>query len=699
MSLEVDRRITPLVKTQNPMLPALLVLLFGLGCTVDSSATEPDIRWRAGGHFLSVASVDFLPDGQHLISASSEVDVKLWHLPTRRMAWASSDGHFGASGISVAPDGSFFFAAATEMDTNLVVRALSEGFQTTRVGSLHVIPYAKAISPSGQRAAAGGFSATPIEVRDLRVWNIASGLELAALLAESLPEIGYIERLEFVTEDDLIIGSFNRLTRWSMDGTVRWSRSAPPPGEVLLKSISPDRNRLLVEEDRALKLLDSATGEPMWTLAGAAVDSWRARFNPEGTRFALAFSDNPPGQGRIEIRATADGALLRTLPIPFLLPVPSFSPDSLWLACGHTEGIHLTPLAGEAAWEPLTDSWGPIRRVAIGAAQDWIASSRGRRLDLRRLDTGVHFRSLEMGSPMAIAAAPDGSWLAFNTNSTHLARYRPATDSYDAPAIETGTLSDLSVSADGRRLLAVPLNGEAWMLDAATWQVTARPKGAGPVLAAWARDASRLSVGFGGLARTYDLDASQARFTRDWGTDLIRFLEYLPDGETVLSLHRSGQLRRWRVTDGEVLSEAATGLTKPTSVTLSPDQRVLLVAVRGEGIRILDAATGAELDRWTRDTGYQVSSLRFSEDGAWLVNGRLDGTVVFSRAPIVLHSARAAGLGLEFFISGGSGPYQLQRYSARNGSWSNIGLQFTGNSASVDFDGPGPWLYRLVTAP
>lgn len=36
--------------------------------------------------------------------------------------------------------------------------------------------------------------------------------------AGSLPDVGYLERLKLVTEDDLIIGLIQRLTRWSTDG-------------------------------------------------------------------------------------------------------------------------------------------------------------------------------------------------------------------------------------------------------------------------------------------------------------------------------------------------------------------------------------------------------------------------------------------------------------------------------------------------
>lgn len=683
------------------MLSRRWFLLICLGGLLRIHASEPEVHWLAGGHTLGVTSVHFLPDGQRLLSATADVEVKLWDLPSRKLLWASSDGNFGPSGIAVAPDGSFYLASATQLDTNVITRALSGTFPTTHVGSLLVMPSSKAISPSGQRAAAAGFYASTglLHAPDLRVWDISEAKEIASLPAELLSDLSLITDLEFLNENDLIIGSIYRIIRWSLSGTVHWSRSVLETGSLRVLALSPNRSRLLFEENRALQLLDTSTGETLWTLGEAVADSWRGCFDGTGNRFALAFPNNLPGEGRIEIRSTTDGALLETIPAAFSSPVPAFSPDGLRLACGHFGGIHLTSLGGAGTWESLTESSGQIREVAGSTTQNWVANSTGRQVDLRRLDTGKRFRSIPITGSPALASAPDGSWLAFTTNSAHLARYRPATDQFDAPALATGPLSSLTVSPDGRRLLAIPQSDETVMIDTDSWTVTARPKGSSPQLAAWAPDASRVTIGSRGrgLAQTYELDSREPRATRDWGTDLIRFLGYLSDGETMLSLHLSGQLRRWRVADGTVLSETNIGALSQGAVILSPDRRLLLVSGPGKGIRILDAASGAEWDHWTRDTGYQVTRLSFSEDATWLFSTRLDGTVSVMQAPFLLHSARAVASGFEFFVSGGSGPYQLQRHAGANGTWSDVGAPFQGRSIVAPTDGLQPWLYRLVT--
>ncbi|MBL9175729.1 MAG: WD40 repeat domain-containing protein [Verrucomicrobiales bacterium] len=396
------------------------------------------------------------------------------------------------------------------------------------------------------------------------------------------------------------------------------------------------------------------------------------------------------------------------MPSPFQLPVLAFSPDGTLLACGHRQGIHLLRLDGDADWEALSESGGAARQTAVSQFGNFVATAlqstaSGGSVELRRLDDGEVFRRVDAGSPVLdLVAAPDGQWLAYASNTTNLVRYRPSTGIIDA-SLPTERPYDLAVSADGSRLAVTTLVGAGHMVDTASWRATARIT-AGTAAsttawrAAWSRDASRLAVQFGDdRIRIFAKDQGKPQFTRDWSSDLVRFFEFLADGETILSVHRSGTLRRWSASAGEVVSELAINLTNATAFALSPDQRLLLSSGRGGGILIVNATTGAKVDRWTTESGFQSLGLQFSENGTWLVNGRLDGALVALRSPIVLLDPRATSLGLSFSVSGGPGPFQLQRHGAGSGPWVDLGEAFTGSSATVDYEEPGPWLYRLVS--
>ena len=696
---------------RSPRIPRWLLLLLATILPLIRLVAEPEIRWLAGAHFLGVTSVDFLPDGQRLLSANSSTDVKLWEIPERRLIRTFSSGRYGQPGVTLAPDGSFFLSAEGSSETNVVVRWLSGEQPVIRPGTLLAPARVNAVSPSGRRVAASGTDFLGSGVRDLRVWNLSDGLEIGALSTNGLTGLDSMDRIEFVSEDELIIGFWNQLLRWKFDGTILWSRSGAPSGYgIEFKSITPDRSRLLVVENDRLKLLDSANGFVVWTAAEGVTNSGNARFTANGSRFVLAFSAVQGAEGRLEIRATVDGALLRTVPSPFQLPIPAFSPDGTLLACGHRQGIHLLRLDGEADWETLSGSSGAPLQTAVSRSGNFVAaalqsSGPGGQVELRRLDSGEVFRRVETGvSVLDVVAAPDGRWLAFASDTTNLVRYRPTTGIVDA-SLPTERPYDMAVSADGSRLAVTTVTGAGHMLNTATWRSTARISAGTTTVTsagrlAWSRDASRLAVQFNdGRMRIYAKDQEQPQFNRDWSADTLRFFEFLADGETILSVHRSGTLRRWRASDGVVVSERAIHLTNATTFALSPDQRLLLSHGRGGDLRILNASTGAEVDRWTRESGYQSFCLRFSEDGTWLVNGRLDGALVAMRSPLVLLDPRAMASGLALTVSGGLGPFQLQRRAAGPGAWADLGGAFTGNAVAVDYDGPGPWLYRLVSVP
>ncbi|MBL9172089.1 MAG: WD40 repeat domain-containing protein, partial [Verrucomicrobiales bacterium] len=512
--------------------PRWLALLLGSILPLTWVVAEPEIRWLAGGHFLGVTSVDFLPDGQRLLSANSSTDVKLWDVPRRRLALSFSTGRFGDPGVTISPDGRFFLSAEGSSSTNVLVRLLSGEYPSLRVGSMLAPARVNAVSPSGRRVAASGTDFVGAGVRDLRVWSVFDGLEVAALPTNSLAGIDWMDRIEFASEDELILGSLQEILRWRVDGTVLWSRSPPFRGSMSFKAITPDRSRLLVVEDDRLKLLDSANGFVVWERPEGVTNSGSARFTADGSRFVLAFSAVQGSEGRLEIRAAADGTLLRTVPSPFQLPVLAFSPDGTLLACGHRQGIHLLRLEGDADWESLSESGGAARQTAVSQSGNFVATAlqstaSGGSVELRRLDDGEVFRRVDAGSPVLdLVAAPDGQWLAYASNTTHLVRYRPATGIIDA-SLPTERPYDLAVSADGSRLAVTTLVGAGHMVDTATWTSTARIT-AGTAAsttagrAAWSRDASRLAVQFGDdRIRIFAKDQEKPQFTRDWSSDLV----------------------------------------------------------------------------------------------------------------------------------------------------------------------------------
>lgn len=71
-----------------------------------------------------------------------------------------------------------------------------------------------------------------------------------------------------------------------------------------------------------------------------------------------------------------------------------------------------------------------------------------------------------------------------------------------------------------------------------------------------------------------------------------------------------------------------------SSVSFSPDGRLLASGSSDRTVKLWRVSDGALLQTYDQETGIGVTSIRFSPDGRLLGYGRLDATVVVARNPL-----------------------------------------------------------------
>jgi WD40 repeat protein len=115
-----------------------------------------------------------------------------------------------------------------------------------------------------------------------------------------------------------------------------------------------------------------------------------------------------------------------------------------------------------------------------------------------------------------------------------------------------------------------------------------------------------------------------ALFTDTFGPTFS--VAFSPNGKVLAAGTAEGQIRLWRVTDGQPLLTCEGHLGAVWSVAFSPDGRLLAGGSTDGTVRLWEVPTGQSLQTLAGHT-HQVWSVAFSPDGRLLASGSTDGTV------------------------------------------------------------------------
>ena len=105
----------------------------------------------------------------------------------------------------------------------------------------------------------------------------------------------------------------------------------------------------------------------------------------------------------------------------------------------------------------------------------------------------------------------------------------------------------------------------------------------------------------------------------------VSSVAYSQDGQRLVSSDWDGEVRIWRLGDGQLERTLTIGGGGVRRVSYSSDDRVVLGAVGDGTARLWDAATGSEVGRFVGHNG-RVLDAAFSPDGRWVATAGRDGT-------------------------------------------------------------------------
>ncbi|HQR44025.1 MAG TPA: hypothetical protein PLX97_15125, partial [Gemmatales bacterium] len=155
-----------------------------LGLVVSSSAQQPantlTIVNTLEGHKELVYTVNFSPDGKHLLTGSFDKTLKLWDVAAGKevKTFAGTSGHNDLILTSAfSPDGRGFASGAKDNSIKLWDMPISGAFRDYPGATAPVLT--QAITPDGSKLAAGQQDGL------IRVWTTSDGKQVAELKGSS----------------------------------------------------------------------------------------------------------------------------------------------------------------------------------------------------------------------------------------------------------------------------------------------------------------------------------------------------------------------------------------------------------------------------------------------------------------------------------------------------------------------------------
>jgi WD40 repeat protein len=263
-------------------------------------------------HEVIVNGLVFSPDGDQLVTAGADGNARIWDAASG-LSRHTLSGHDWVWRVAYSPDGSLLATAGRDAKVKLwdaisgqevftlidhVIQDESEFFR----GVLGV-----AFSPDGKRLATAGGDG------NVRIWDVAVGKELFSLETQAKGEFGQIAM-------DV---SFSPDGRWIAAAINNWADAIGSYG------------------NGNIKVWDATTGELLWNVGGEAEKTYMSiTFSPGSERLAAGSLQGQATIWRLPESATGTPAKLVTIQASnsFVFTL-NFNPDGTRLAVAHMDGM------------------------------------------------------------------------------------------------------------------------------------------------------------------------------------------------------------------------------------------------------------------------------------------------------------------------------------------------------------------------
>jgi WD40 repeat protein/uncharacterized caspase-like protein len=235
------------------------------------------------GHFRSVTSASFSPDGEKIVTASYDDTAKVWDGVTGKLL-TNLTGHTDyVSFASFSPDGKKIVTASGD-NTAMVWDGVTGKLLINLTGHTNSVTSAS-FSPDGEKIVTASRDATA------KVWDGVTGKLLTDLTGHTNPVIS----ASFSPDGKKIVTASYDDTAMVWDGVTGklLTNLIGHNNSVTSASFSPDGKKIVTTSwDNTAKVWDGVTGKLLTDLTGHKKTVTSASFSPDGKKIVTTSHDN-----------------------------------------------------------------------------------------------------------------------------------------------------------------------------------------------------------------------------------------------------------------------------------------------------------------------------------------------------------------------------------------------------------------------
>lgn len=599
---------------------------------------RPGIIWASGGHSGSVNSIAYSPNGQLLVSGSSDRTIKIWRrdgtfIKSLTIPYDINAQLTDVQSVAISPDGNLIAAGVEQYNATaqasfgaVQIWRIADGQLVQNFTGFGAVVNAVAFSPDGQFVAGGSAD------RSLKVWRLAN----STVVSNPADHLQRVNSVAFspdghwlATASDDRTAKIYRTSDWGLERTLTGHTDG-----ILSVAFSPNSTILATGSwDQSIRLWNVAQGSLSLSLPHGS-NVYSVAFSPDGKTLASGAWDKS-----IKLWDPKRGVLVDTLlGHTGAVMTLAFTPDSQTLASGSWYPEYAIRLWGSPDSRLLpafTNHSSSISELIFTTNHRLISGGD----DTARVWNESNGGSLGIinatASVTTMALSPDEQLIAMPGSSHTVKIYRTSDGTLVRTLIgHTDDVTGLAFSHDGTLLASGAFfngsNDSIKLWNTSNWTVVRELVGQfifGPFITInFSPDDSLISASCEGTPAVWRV--ADAAFVRSF--PCCGPTRFSPNG--MLLAVASNPVRVYRTSDW---AQVATLSDQNQALAFTPDGRYLAAGGSNQiqFWRVADWTMRLFYDQELGYGSFGVSSLAFSHDGKQFAYGRMDAVVAVATNP------------------------------------------------------------------